>query len=283
MGVELFKDYDFLALHLCPDASSPTSLLALALAMQKKVQSVMDVGSGNISYVSQLPGEVRRAVCDCSAEALKGLSGMEVYVRSLPCLGFMTGEFELVSVLHVLEHLGDDIYEASIREVGRISSRYVLVGSPFLQDLSAAYVRCPSCRCIFQCEGHARAFDMREIWRMQRTFGGISEIYFCGEGGVSGGLYGVYRLQIGLKRLVRRSLQMAFGKMYCLPPFTKCPRCETELFWNYGTWQSSSRRCSKGQDHWNFRDARKVSDYFVALYDRHRELLEYRKLSRGCY
>lgn len=90
-------------------------------------------------------------------------------------LPFPDQKFSAVVVSEVLEHLSDDVLEATLREIHRVLvSGGRLIGTvPSREDLNKQLVVCPSCGAHFHRWGHVRSFD-------EATLSRLLEHLFCG-------------------------------------------------------------------------------------------------------
>lgn len=267
--MKVFNDYDFLAKYVRPSLMASVHLeLAASVANEVKVRSVLDIGGGSSSYLHLLKPGCYAAVVDVSEESLKKVIAGKKMVGALPKLN-ITERYEFVSVLEVLEHLAPDSYEESLSEISRVSSRYVFVTSPFLQDLYAAHVLCDKCGAEFQCEGHCRFFDLKTIFGLQTYFGGLKDVYFFGP---SQGRYASFKFKTSLKKVVRRIVQKLARIKYCKPPFTKCPDCGHEIFNHYEDYISLGNLEESDQRWWRWDGSGVVSGRFGALYSKEKDI-----------
>ncbi len=262
-----FKDYNFLARYARKDNSKAANqLLAASIVNELNVKSILDIGGGTTSYACSLEDDVTTAIVDVASASLDNVHAQIKIASALPNIAIQNGEYQFVSALEVLEHLDPSIYEDSLWEISRISNRYVFITSPFLQDLSQAFVLCDKCGAVFQCEGHLRRFGLKEVENLQKYFGGIKELYFIGP---QAGLLPLVEARQQLKSLLRRFLQIAFKKKYCRPPFTKCPVCNYEIFNNYDEYLKADPSTDLNTDWWKWRDKREVSFQFGVLFEKH--------------
>ncbi|MBO1223359.1 MAG: class I SAM-dependent methyltransferase [Candidatus Scalindua sediminis] len=265
-GIEVFNDYNFLAKHVRKDNSLSLhqhQQLAFDIVNSLPISSVLDIGSGSISYVSFLGKAFNTNIVDLCQASLENVSANKKITGALPTLE-IEDKFDFVSALEALEHLNETIYEDSLREIAKLSKKYIFITSPFLQDLSSAYVLCDKCQTIYQCEGHCRSFDFKAIEALQEYFGGVAEFFFIGK---PCGNYFIYAKKTLLKSIIRRTLQKTLQKKYCHPPFTKCPGCGSEMFNNYEEYLNRKSPLEK-VSYWKWREARVVTDRFGALFDK---------------
>lgn len=265
LQMKVFNDYDFLAQHVKAGvAQAPHLVHAAETARRLKVKSILDIGGGSSTYITLLSDACDSAVVDISKKSLEAVRTKMKAVGALPHLP-VRKTFDFVSALELLEHLQPDVYDESLREISRVSNRYIIVTAPFLQDLSAALVRCEACGSEFQCEGHWRSYGLKELFGLQQYFGGLSELYFAGK---SKGNYYIYLCVVRMKGVVRRILQKSVRGKYCRPPFTKCPTCGNEIFNDYNEY-ANYQVTSLDNECWErWSNGGRVAGRFAALYDK---------------
>jgi hypothetical protein len=78
-------------------------------------------------------------------------------------LPFADRSFELVTTCDVLEHLPDRVLYQAVRELMRVSARYILVNVPLCEDLGWSEIRCPTCGHIYHRDHHQRRFTRQHI------------------------------------------------------------------------------------------------------------------------
>ena len=261
-----FKDYNFLAKYARKDNfKAANQILAGSVVNELNVNSILDIGGGTTSYVCSLGDNVTTAIVDTSSESLDNVDAQMKITGALPNIAIQDGEFHFVSALEVIEHLDPIIYKESLLEISRISNQYVFITSPFLQDLSQAFVLCDNCGAVFQCEGHFRRFGLKEVESLQKYFGGIKDLYFIGP---QSGLLSLVETRQQFKSSLRRFLQVVFKKKYCRPPFTKCPVCDYEIFNSYDEYLKVVNSTESNAEWWKWRDKRIVSFQFGVLFEK---------------
>ncbi len=134
------------------------------------VDTILDAGCGNGIFVNNLPpGKYSRVVgLDRSERALSSVKTEKVAgdISSLP---FPDGSFDMVASLEVLEHLSGREYESAVRELLRVSKKYILISVPNGENLSDSSVRCPGCLSLFNSNHHLRRFTESSL---SAAFGG---------------------------------------------------------------------------------------------------------------
>ena len=265
----VFQDYDFLA-RWAARQSRPTGLmLPLLEAVRDLVPAggeatLLDVGGGTNSYLVFVGGGYRKIVCDLEPRSLEGLPGVETRVAALPHTGMPSGMADWVSACQVVEHLSPKDYEAGLQEIARLSRRWVAITAPFYQHLESGLVKCPRCAVLYQCDGHCRAFDLGDIYRLQDFFGGLIRLGFCGVRRS----WWLTRMRYRLKK-VRFSLRRLGLWDYPRPPFTRCPRCGEEAFHDLAAYRARAEqdRAPKWLVPPPFTRG-PVGEHFMAVFDR---------------
>lgn len=74
-------------------------------------------------------------------------------------LAFADGEFEFVLCAEVLEHLPPRLLQRACSELARVSSRWLLIGVPYRQDLRVGQTTCGHCGRTNPPWGHVNTFD----------------------------------------------------------------------------------------------------------------------------
>ncbi|MEP7278870.1 MAG: class I SAM-dependent methyltransferase [Bacteroidota bacterium] len=125
------------------------------------VSSLLDAGCGNGIFINQLSvqrSELSLHAMDRSESALR-LVKVDKTIGDLSAMPFENASFDCISCLEVLEHLPIESFENSLKELSRISKKYLLISVPYDERLEDSYTKCPSCRTIFNYEMHLRTFN----------------------------------------------------------------------------------------------------------------------------
>ncbi|WP_286883316.1 methyltransferase domain-containing protein [Aneurinibacillus sp. UBA3580] len=145
------------------------------------VKSILDVGSGNGIITNQLANKYER-VCalDISEEALKHVKTEKV-IGSIDQLPFSDGEFDLILISDVLEHLPPDVFHEGVKELQRVAKKYVLVVTPFQEKLDFGQMTCIHCRTEFHVNLHIHSISKKTIEDAFCSNFKIKEIAFSGD------------------------------------------------------------------------------------------------------
>ncbi len=130
-------------------------------------QRVLDigVGSGSLERMAQQKGVDIHALdpSERAVERLRGDLGLGGkarcgYSQAIP---FNDGQFDIVVMSEVLEHLDDEVLAASLDEVVRVlrPGGVLLATTPYREELEFSAVVCPCCSTVFHRYGHVQSFD----------------------------------------------------------------------------------------------------------------------------
>ncbi|XOB65739.1 methyltransferase domain-containing protein [Deferribacteres bacterium DY0037] len=177
------------------------------------VVTVLDVGCGNGSLTNGLEGYDITGL-DKSVEALKYYKHKKQH-GSIDELPFTDNSFDLIICSDVLEHLDNSIFNHAIRELKRVSKKYILIISPNEEDLAANFVKCHACNHIFNVNLHERSLGFEDlIGLFGSDFVNLVYTYF-GDKWAN-------------EPEVKYKLKRAFNKGYKSWEHAVCPRCGTK-------------------------------------------------------
>lgn len=144
------------------------------------VYSILDIGSGNGIITNPLvPKYGRVCAVDISEEALKYVTA-EKRIGSIDQLPFRDGEFDLVLVTDVLEHLPNSIFLKGIQEIQRVAGKYVLIVTPFQEKLEFGQMNCVNCDCSFHVNLHIRSVTKELLEESFSSFQ-LKKFLLCGD------------------------------------------------------------------------------------------------------
>jgi len=132
----------------------------------RNISSLLDIGCGNgqlLKFLLQQLEIPNLFGIDISLTALKIAKNMApnaiFLYASADKLPFEDKSFDIIIASEVLEHLPYKVYEQTLKEISRVSKKYILITVPNNEDLKRTYIRCPYCGCIFSRCRHLRSFN----------------------------------------------------------------------------------------------------------------------------
>lgn len=152
------------------DADQRLRARVIASMLEPDVESVLDVGCGN-GFITGHLRAARVVGLDPSKEALKHVQGEAVHGWS-DSLPFSSKSFDAIVCTEVLEHLADDVYAATLREISRVARSEILIGVPYDQDLRLGMTVCGDCAHEYHVDLHCRRFKSPE--QVEKHFPGFS-------------------------------------------------------------------------------------------------------------
>lgn len=133
------------------------------------VRTILDVGCGNGAFLNSLPDKYQAVGLDSSQEALKHVKTKAIH-GDIAALPFESASFDLVTCLEVLEHLPSSTFEKALRELQRVSKKYIIISVPNNEDLDYHLVICPKCRCWYNPYRHVRSFNLDGLKHLFERF-----------------------------------------------------------------------------------------------------------------
>jgi ubiquinone/menaquinone biosynthesis C-methylase UbiE/ribosomal protein S17E len=137
------------------------------------VHALVDLGCGNGVFlntlISQKP-QLDLLGIERSEAALRYVRTKKMQ-ESIEKVSLPDRSFDCVSCLEVIEHLPVGIYDKALKEMTRISSKYVIVSVPYKENLRESFNTCPSCESSFSYEFHLRSFDDDQMEKLLVPFG----------------------------------------------------------------------------------------------------------------
>jgi len=151
---------------------------ALRVLPRGHIASLLDVGCGDGVFCQWIGSQVavnRLAGVDVSTvlleRAKRRCPGVELHLGKLPNLPFADNEFQVVTLIEVLEHLPDPV--SALREIFRVSSSHAVVTVPDRREPSV--VMCPHCLKTFPISGHLHYFDPAKLRTVVEQAGFVVE------------------------------------------------------------------------------------------------------------
>lgn len=142
------------------------------------VQSILDVGCGAGDFLNHVPDSYQKVGIDFCAEPLSLLRS-PVAIGRIDALPFDSEQFDLVTCFELLEHLSHYEFPLALRELERISKRYIMISVPNQEPLHQLLVSCSQCNCLYNPSWHVRSFDDSSLRLIFRSFR-LIECKACG-------------------------------------------------------------------------------------------------------
>lgn len=131
--------------------------------LPKDIKSIADIGCGNgifANYVKQKNKKIKIIGMDNSENALKYVETNKIKgdINKIP---LNTNEYDIAVALEVIEHLSLGEFEKSLKELARISKKYILISVPNNEKLKNNFIECPNCYSQFSASFHKKSFNKK--------------------------------------------------------------------------------------------------------------------------
>jgi 2-polyprenyl-3-methyl-5-hydroxy-6-metoxy-1,4-benzoquinol methylase len=133
--------------------------------LPKEVINLLDVGCGNgifCNYILEKNPQINITGLDRSNEALKHVLSNKI-VGDIINIPFKNNEFDCVTCLQVLEHLPIEAYKNALKELTRVSNKYIIISVPLNERIEKNVTKCPICKTIFNVDIHLRSYSSLDV------------------------------------------------------------------------------------------------------------------------
>ena len=155
---------DYLKAHKESDGASyiENAGKSLLAAIPNDVESILDIGSGP-GYIDRLiPADYAVLAMDIDEKILAG-NPRPTCVGDVMDIPLPDRSVDLVMASDVIEHLPEDVLRAGMKEMERVSRKYLYLQVPFMEDPLMAYAYCPQCGHVWHVNHHKRFFDQGKL------------------------------------------------------------------------------------------------------------------------
>ncbi len=143
------------------------------------VKTIIDIGCGDGTITNQLAQKYDVTGVDRSKNALRYLKTRSI-LSSADHIDVPDQSFDMVFSSELLEHLDDQVLHGTIREMKRISKKYIFLTVPNNETIEKDLIQCPECRYIFQRSYHLRNLNLPKIQTFFPEYCVIQNIQFGG-------------------------------------------------------------------------------------------------------
>ena len=135
------------------------------------IQSLVDIGCGHGGFLNLVAARrktIRLFGVDSSDGALQSVTTDKIKA-SITKIPIGNGEFDCVTALEVIEHLGPDEFTLALEELSRVAKKYIVISVPYMEDLDWNNTICPNCKKKFHIDGHMQVFGKRKMEDLFKT------------------------------------------------------------------------------------------------------------------
>ena len=191
------------------------------------VVTIIDIGCGDGTISNQLAKKYDVTGVDRSKYALSFVKTKKI-LSSSEKIDVPDKSFDMVFSSELLEHLEDKVFYATIKEMKRISKKYIFLTVPNNETLGKDFIKCPNCDWIFNRAYHLRSLSLNKIKEYFSDYTVIKSIEF------GSGKRGYYKLLLNIKHKFVPSSSW-IPKYWTRNSLRKsmCPKCETAFTYQY--------------------------------------------------
>ncbi len=141
----------------------------------KGVDSILDIGCG----VGNLTNRIEKNFVVGLDFAHTPLT----YVKKNPIqanitnLPFKRKTFKLIIITEILEHLNNLNFQRGFNEIIRLDPDYILLSTPFNEDITLELCKCKKCGNVFNLSLHQRSFDTESLQMLFKNYDLEKKLY----------------------------------------------------------------------------------------------------------
>ena len=187
------------------------------------VNTIIDIGCGNGLITNVLGKKYDVTAVDRSEKALSFVETKKIKASS-DDIPLDDASFDMVFSSELLEHLEDETFKKTIKELKRLSKKYIFITVPNDENPDKLSIQCPSCRFVYNSPNHLRSFKPQDFTNLFPEYKMITSFAF----GKKVRYYN--RFLLGVKK--RISPSRSWIPTYWMPENkrkTICPNCEHEF------------------------------------------------------
>jgi cyclopropane fatty-acyl-phospholipid synthase-like methyltransferase len=155
------------------DANNTLRIETTAKVIPPDTKTLVDIGCGNgvfLHYLQEKAPSLELLGVDRSNKALEFVKTKKLKAN-INCIPLDDGAYDCVTCLEVIEHLPVSIYGDSLKELARVSNKYIIISVPYRENLKENHTQCPQCKSIFNADLHMRSFEDPDIEHLFEPYG----------------------------------------------------------------------------------------------------------------
>jgi len=163
---EYYEIPEFWNSNFFNDPEEKMRISEIISSIPEDVQAIIEIGCGNGAIINNIPNvgkKFKRIVgVDISTSALAHVKTEKVE-GNINDLKFKNKSFDLVIASEVIEHLTYNDFVPGIKEMQRVSNKYILISVPNDENLLVNSRMCKECYCWFNPNYHMNSFNKSSI------------------------------------------------------------------------------------------------------------------------
>ena len=129
------------------------------------VERILDIGSGPGYVNRQIPADYSVLAMDIEESILAG-NIRQTCVGDIMDIPLADHSVDLIMACDMLEHLPDTVLEKGMKELMRVSRKYIYLQVPFQEDALMAMAHCAHCGHVWHVNHHKRTFDQARLMQL---------------------------------------------------------------------------------------------------------------------
>ena len=125
----------------------------------------LEIGFYDLRLTTLFADKVDLVSVDLPREVNRGHE-YKLAFANLRALPFGDNAFDIIFCTEVLEHLTDDDLDKALRELQRVSRKYILVTVPYKQLVWNDMFKCSNCQSVSNSMGHLRYLDEESLLKL---------------------------------------------------------------------------------------------------------------------
>ena len=170
---EYYESAEFWEGEMLQDPANRLRIKFTSEDIPSDVLSIADLGCGNgvfVNYLKENKSHLDIMAVDRSITALRFVKTNKI-AGNINDIPLADASYDCVSCLEVIEHLPLPIYKQSLKELSRISKKYLIISVPYEEEIEANHTQCPACKTIFNADLHMRRYNAPIIENLMNDFG----------------------------------------------------------------------------------------------------------------
>jgi ubiquinone/menaquinone biosynthesis C-methylase UbiE len=158
---EYYEISEFWNKNFLHDPDEQIRISEITSSIPVDVKTILETGCGNGAVINNISNKkkFKRIVgVDISTNALSHVK-TEKYEGNVNNLNFEDESFDLVIASEVIEHLTYNDFTPGIKEIQRVSNKYILISVPNDENLLVNSRMCSKCYCWFNPNYHMGSFS----------------------------------------------------------------------------------------------------------------------------